>query len=285
MSTETTVSLDDVDIFVVSQGAGIPVFVLGGPWFGHRYLHQLHDQLGAQFHVIAFDPRGSGHSSPLSEQEINLAGHLKDLDGLRRALNVERMNLVGHSMGALVSLLYAADHPSEMGSLVLLHPGPPFGRQMQKDLHRAFGAGFIPEERTRMEQLASSQLFEARDARTHEEYFKSLYSPFFPNRSVLSLLDFDFTSTTALYALDAEERLLPEILARDPVARLGQIGCPTLVVHADNDLIPEAFSRSLAESIPGAEYARLEGLGHFAYLESPDRFMPPLIEFLKRAAR
>lgn len=285
MSTETTVSLDGVEIFVVSQGAGAPVFVLGGPWFGHRYLHQLHDQLGAQFHVIAFDPRGSGRSSPLTEDRINLAGHFKDLDGLRRALNVERMNLVGHSMGALVSLLYAADHPSEMGSLVLLHPGPPFDRQMQKDLHRAFGAGFTPEELTRLEQLGSSSPFEARDASTLENYFKVLYSPFFPDRSTLAQLDFDFTSTTALYALDAEERLLPEILARDPVARLGEIRCPTLVVHAEHDLIPEAFSRSLAESIPGAEYIRLDGLGHFAYLESPDRFMPPLIEFLKRAAR
>jgi proline iminopeptidase len=284
MSTETTVSLDGVDIFVVSQGTGVPIFVIGGPWFGHTYLRQFHDQLATRFHVIAFDPRGSGRSSPLTEDRINLEGHLTDLEGLRRALNVERMNLVGHSMGALVSLLYAVDHPSEMGSLVLLHPGPPFDHQMQKDLHRAFGAGFTPEERTRLEQLASSSLFEARDASTLEEYFKVLYSPFFPDRSTLARLDFAFTSTTALYAMDAEERLLPEILARDPIARLGEIRCPTLVIHAEHDLIPEAFSRFLAQSIPGAEYLLLEGLGHFAFLENPARFVPPNIEFLKRAA-
>jgi proline iminopeptidase len=84
--------------------------------------------------------------------------------------------------------------------------------------------------------------------------------------------------------MDAEERLLPEILARDPIARLGEIRCPTLVIHAEHDLIPEAFSRFLAQSIPGAEYLLLEGLGHFAFLENPARFVPPNIEFLKRAA-
>ena len=285
MSTKTTVSLDGVEIFVVSQGKGIPVFVLGGPWFGQSYLRPFHDRLATHFHVIAYDPRGSGRSSALTETEINLAGHLGDLDGLRRSLSVDKMNLVGHSIGALVSLLYAADHPTEMGSLVLLHAGPPFDRQMQKDLHGAFGAGFTSAERTTMERLASSSAFKAGDAKTHEEYFKTLYSPFFPDREILTQLDFGFTSTTAQYALHAEERLLSQILAQDPVAKLAQIQCPTLVVHAENDLIPEAFSRFLSHSIQRAEYLRLEGLGHFAFLEDPDRFILPNVEFLKRAAK
>ena len=284
METKTTVTLDGVDIFVVSQGTGVPVFVLGGPWFGHYYLRQFHSELAKAFRVLAYDPRGSGRSSPLSQAEISLEGHLQDLEGLRRSLAVDKMNLVGHSMGALISLLYAANQPATMASLVLLHSAPPFDRLLQKDLHTAFVSRFTPEDETNMERLSSSSPFKAGDAKTHEEYFKTLYSPFFRHRADLTRLEFGFTPTTARYALAAEEHLLPQILAMDPSSKLERIQCPTLVIHAEHDLIPEAFSRSLAGGIPGAEYVLLEGLGHFGYLEDPGRFMPPLLEFLGRAA-
>src|SRR5919197_1279568 len=48
---------------------------------------------------------------------------------------------------------------------------------------------------------------------------------------------------------------------------LKAIEAPVLVVHAEMDPIPEAFSRQLADTIPGARYAFLKGTAHFAYLE------------------
>jgi len=285
VDTETTIRLVAADIFVVSRGTGTPVFVLGGPWLGHYYLRQFLDELAKEHRVIAYDPRGSGRSSRLTENEINLQGHLDDLEGLRRGLSIDKMNLVGHSMGGLVSLLYAADHPREMGSLVLLHPGPPFDPQLRKELSRAFSSRFTPEDMATMQSLSSSALFRAADAKTHQEYFETLYSPFFADRATLSRLQFGFTSTTAQYAVKAEERLLPEILAQDPVAKLGRIQCPTLVVHAEHDLIPEAFARFLAGNIPGSEFVLLAGFGHFGYLEDPIRHVAPTMDFLRRVAK
>ena len=285
METETTVPLDGVDIFVVSQGTGVPVFVLGGPWLGNTYLRPVHEELAKEFRVIAYDPRGSGRSSPLTENEINLKGHLDDLEGLRRALGVDKVNLVGHSMGALVSLLYAAAHIREIASLVLLHPGPPFDPHLRKELSRAFSSRFTPEDKATMQRLSSSSAFKAADAAAHEEYFQTLYSPFIADRATVSRLQFGFTSTTARYALRAEERLLSEILGQDPVTKLGRIQCPTLVVHAERDLIPEAFARFLAGNIPGSEFVFLEGLGHFGYLEDPGRHVTPTMDFLRRVAK
>ena len=285
METSTRLAIDGVDMFVVSEGSGPPVFVLGGPWFGHYYLRQLHRELAKHCYVIAYDARGAGQSSALTQNQITIAGHLRDLDQLRHAMNVEKMNIVGHSMGALVSLLYAAQHPATMASLVLLHPGPPFDQELQETLHRAFASGHLPHERARLKELSSSPAFASRDPKTHEEYFKILYSPFFMDRANLTQLDFAFTETTAQYALEAEERLLADILEQDPTAKVSRVKCPTLVVHAEHDLIPEAFSRQLADGIPGAEYLRLPGLGHFAFLEDPSRSIPPIIEFLTRTAR
>lgn len=285
MNTKTKLTLDGIDIFVVSQGTGHPVFILGGPWFGHSYLNQLQSELAKYFRVIAYDPRGSGRSSPLSEDQITLAGHIRDLENLRQELKVDRMNLVGHSMGALAALFYAAEHSAAMESLVLLHPGPPFDHDLQKTLHHAFSSGHSPEDRAALKELSSSPGFAAHDAKTHEEYFKILYSPFFLDRTNISRLNFAFTETTARYALKAEESLLKDILMQNPMDKASHVQCPTAVIHAEHDLIPEAFARQLADAIPHAEYIRLAGVGHFAYLEDSSRSTPPIVDFLTRVTR
>jgi len=284
MSTTRTVELEGVSLFVASLGGGKPVFVLGGPWFGQYYLREFNEALAKHFRVIAYDPRGSGRSSPLTQAEISLAGHLHDLEALRQSLGVEKLNLVGHSMGAHVAILYAADHPEQMASLVLMHPAPPFAEHLQEQMQNAFVARFTPDDQTRMKQISSSSPFRSGDPAAHEDYFRVLYSPFFRDRSLLAQVNFAFTSTTAMYAVRAEGHLLPSILSMDPASRLGEIQSPTLIVHAQHDIIPEEFSRSLAEGIPHARFVLLEGLGHFAYLEDPSRAMPPVIEFLRQHA-
>jgi pimeloyl-ACP methyl ester carboxylesterase len=284
METGSTVDLQGIEIYCVSLGTGEPIFVLGGPWFGQYYLRQFNDELAKTFRVIAYDPRGSGRSSRLTQADISLAGHLADLDGLRRSLGIDKMNLIAHSMGALVAILFAGDRPETMASLVLMHPGPPFDEHLRKQMHTAFVSRFTPGDRSEMKRISSSSLFREGDAKSHEDYFRILYSPFFTDRALLSQLNFAFTPTTAKYAASAEEHLLPLILAMDPTDKLGQIRCPTMIVHAQNDLIPEVFSKSLAEGIPGAEYVLLEGLGHFAYLEDTRRATTPIIDFVHKVA-
>lgn len=285
MASERTISVNGVDLHVVSQGEGPPVVIMGGPWFGHYYLRPLAEEVARGFRVVSYDARGSGRSSALSADQITLDGHLHDLEGVRRGLGIDRMSLIGHSFGALVALLYAAPHPAEVAGLILAHAGPPFDPELQGMLHEAFVRGHTSEDKERLEEIESSPGFRDRDAQTHEEFFKVLYSPFFWDRSVLDRLDFGFTPTTALYALEAEEQLVHQLLDRDPLGELGKITSPTLVMHAERDIIPEEFAQFLSERIRRAEYVRLSGVGHFSYLENPVLVGETMVEFLKRHGR
>lgn len=286
MAFEKTISVNGIDLFTVSIGEGTPViFVHGGPGLGHYYLRPAMDALAQDFGVIAYDQRGCGRSTPISADQLTLDGHLADLEGLRRALNIERLNLIGHSFGALFAFLYAAKHPEITASLVLSNAGPPFAPEMQEMLHREFVGRQTPEARKRMKEIEASPGFEARDVKTIEEYFKIMYSSFFRDRTDIARLSFGFTETTAQHVLGAEEMMIPQVLEQDPIGKLGKIDCPTLVVHAEYDLIPEDSSRFLAQHIRGAEYALLKGIGHFGYLEDADLFRNTVVPFLKRNAK
>ncbi|MFQ5944778.1 MAG: alpha/beta fold hydrolase [Anaerolineae bacterium] len=282
MKSEQTIPVNGVDLYAVSQGEGPTVVLMGGPWFGHYYLRPLADEVAREFQVVSYDARGSGRSSALTADQITLDGHLRDLEGVRRGLGIDRMSLIGHSLGALVTLLYAAEHPGNVAALILAHAGPPFDPELQGRLHEAFVKGYTSQDKERLEAIEASPGFRDRDAQTHEEYFKALYVPFFWDRSVLERLDFGFTPTTALYALEAEEQLVHQLHGRDPVEKLGQITSPTLVMHAEHDIIPEAFSQFLAKRIGGAKFARLSDVGHFSYLENPALVGETMVKFLER---
>jgi len=213
---------------------------------------------------------------------LTLEAHLEDLEGLRQALGIDRINLIGHSFGALVVFLFAARHPERTGALVLAHPGPPFAPEMMKQLHHAFEGNQAESDRNAMEAIAASNAFRAVEPEAHEAYFKAMYSAFFRDRSLLSRLDFGFTDATAANSLGAEEQLTEQILALDPASLLSSVRSPTLVVHAEHDLIPLGFSTLLATEIQGAQLVVLEGVGHFSYLEDPASFNDAVIPFLRR---
>jgi pimeloyl-ACP methyl ester carboxylesterase len=70
-------------------------------------------------------------------------------------------------------------------------------------------------------------------------------------------------------------------LSHETRDRLPLIGCPTLVVHGDEDLITLPwYNRTVADLIPGASYAVIEKAGHLAWLERPDELNALIGDFV-----
>lgn len=70
----------------------------------------------------------------------------------------------------------------------------------------------------------------------------------------------------------------------DSTPDLANITVPTLVIAgAEDELIPPAVSRAMADAIPGAEFVTLPGCGHLSPVESPAAFAAAVREFLGRS--
>ena len=72
----------------------------------------------------------------------------------------------------------------------------------------------------------------------------------------------------------------------DARAYLAEIAVPTLVVAGGADRnAPAPMMERMAAKIPGARYVEIEGAGHLANLERPDRFNEILMSFLKEVTQ
>ena len=279
------VRVDDVEFHLEEVGSGKPLLMLhGGPGIGHSYLRPGMDALADAYRAIYYDQRGSGRTPLGDEGKVTLAGGIADLEGLRRKLGIKRLNLVGHSFGAILGLLYASRHPEAVASLVVANPGPPFVPELMAQFGAAMGKRYSAEEAKEKMELEASAAYAKRDPKAVEQAFRLTYLPFFKSRKDADAVDFGFTQTTARNAPLAAGRTFRDLAELRPVEGLARIACPTLVVHAELDPLPEAFSRLVADKIPKSEFKFIGGANHFAYLDDPGAFFGVARAFLQENA-
>ncbi len=95
------------------------VFLHGGPGSGSGPEHRRFFD-PKRYHILVFDQRGSGRSTPTASIENNTTQHLiRDIEALREKLDVKRWVVFGGSWGSTLALAYAAAHPEACVALVL----------------------------------------------------------------------------------------------------------------------------------------------------------------------
>jgi pimeloyl-ACP methyl ester carboxylesterase len=104
---------------------GVPVLALHG-WLDNAGSFDLLAPLLPSCHLIALDAAGHGLSDPRSDDSgYNLWQDVGDLHDVAAALGWQRFNLLGHSRGAAIAMLFAGTFPGRVERLMLLEGGLP----------------------------------------------------------------------------------------------------------------------------------------------------------------
>lgn len=272
-------TLDDARLYYEVVGSGEPIIVVhGGPGLDHAYLQPGLNVLGRQHTLVYYDQRGLGRSSAaLEPSSINLDAFVEDIEALCQAAGYDRVNVLGHSFGALIALEYAARHPEGVRSLILMSPVEP-GTRFRDQQEARRRARETEEDATELATLTRGEGFAARDPATVSEVFRVMFRQTLRDRDRISELDLDLADATAKNGAEVG-RLLGESMGEiDWWDRLGDIRTPTLVLHGRYDPMPLAMSQELAGALPSGRVVVLQS-GHFPYLEDPDGLLSAISAF------
>jgi pimeloyl-ACP methyl ester carboxylesterase len=280
--TTTTVPVDDIKIACSVIGDGSPVIVVHGAiGLGSTYMRSL-DPWADEFRLVYYDQRGTGETPLGDVQKVSFAGAVEDLDGLRRMLGLDHVQLLGHSAGAYLAALYAAMHPEATSGIVLLNPGPPLAPALMQRFGTAMAMRRTPADDEARRAIEESAGFGDHEPAALERHQLNTFLPFFRDRATIERVSLGFTAITAANVQQAPERMVGSLGALDPMRQFAGIGCPSLVVHSELDPIPIDWSRLLTDTIPDADLAVIEGGSHFPMIEDADALRSAVVPWLRK---
>lgn len=279
MTTHTKrLSLNGIEMVYDEAGAGDRAFVLVHGFTGCRddFASQL-PALSAYGRTIAPDQRGHGESTNTGDSATyHFEQLVDDLRGFVDALGIARFDLLGHSMGGMVALRFVLAHPERVASLVLMDTSPhPLGglpREIfEKGAQIARAVGMEKLHEIARTNAAENARRTAADRRLEQEWGEERYWA----RQRARLMAMDVEAFEALGVALGEQESVTE--------RLGEIGCPTLVLVGETDLPFLEPARTMHARIPGAHLAVIPDGGHSPQIEAPEAWLAAITAHLRHA--
>jgi proline iminopeptidase len=263
-----------------SEGGGEPLICLpGGPMQDSAYLGDL-GGLAARRRLIVLDPRGTGGSAaPADTSSYRADRQVDDVEALREHLGLERIDLLAHSAGTNLAILYALRHPAHIGRLLLIAPS-------------LFAAGIAVSAEMR---LAVARL------RQDEPWFPGAYAALeaiaagrgtdWPAIAPLRHGRWDADAEAFEAAMEAQtNQEAAEIFAADGVfdpaavrAGLAAHRRPVLLLAGEFDVNSPPPAVAELAALPAAGTLVVQpGAGHNPWRDDPERFTATVTAFLRR---
>jgi len=268
-----------MDVPAHGTANGHTVLLLHGNNFAGFYFGAVIEALtNAGFRVIVPDQIGYGRSSkPVAPYTLNSQARNTYL--ILQAEKVERVMVVGHSMGGMLAARFTTQYPKAVERLVIYNPiGLTDGR---------FERPMPPfEELYRQTLKTDYQSIRASLGRYVAHNPKAWNAEF----EAYARIRYSWTLSAEWPRLAMVQALIGQMLYADPVVYdWPHIQVPTLAFGGAEDMLLGPAARfqermqALASSIPGGNgrVLLLPGLGHVPHLEAPATVLPPLVAFLR----
>ena len=221
------------------------------------------EALKRRYKVLRFDTRGHGASdAPGGAYTQKMLAD--DLHGLLTTLRIDSPHFVGLSMGGMIGMTYALEHPGAFKSLVLCDTSSRIPPEAQP----------VWNERIK---TATEQGMEPLVESTLKRWFTE---PFLARRSKVVERVADLIRHTPSQGYSGCCHAISKLNVTD---RLGEITCPVQIIVGEKDVgTPVAMSQTIHQAISGSELVIVPDASHLSNLEQPGAFNAALLGFLDR---
>jgi len=221
-------------------------------------------------HVIRYDHRDTGQSTTVPPGEATYAVEdlAEDAIAILDAYGIDKIHLIGMSLGGYITQMLAVAQPKRVASLTLIASEPlgwdgaelPHISQAFLDHFSTLASLDWSDRGAVADFLVESERLCAGAGTTFDEYRERARV-----ERVISRTD----SLPSMFNHGA-------LVTRDDwTGRFREIGCPVLVIHgADDPILPVENGRAIAQAVPHASLTVLTGTGH----ELPVMAIPELAE-------
>lgn len=249
------------------------LFMHGNPGNSLDFLG-LFDAVPRGTREVAVDILGFGDADKPYDFPYDLASSRPLVDRLVRELGIERLHLVGHDVGSVVGIDFAARHPDKLSSAVLLAGGIMIG-YVDHHFARVWKTPIVGEQNMRgVTRESFVNVLQAHNPRPLPREFIDRNYDYFDRATRCAVLK--------LY------RAMPDLnrLGREHADALRPHDRPALVIWGDLDpFLPQHVAWNQREGFPSADVHVFRRSGHWPFVDEREQARRLMNEFLTRHVR
>ncbi len=260
-SRSAAASVDGIPIHSTTTGKGPRTVILVHGWTCDERTWQAQvPELSKDYRVITVDLPGHGQSGSPTDGKLSMDLFARAIEAVRQRAKVERVALVGHSMGTAAIMHYARLYPDHAAALVIVD-----------------GSVAMPPNAPRAKMLAAAKQY-GESSKTRETMVQAMFKPNTTDevrKQVVAMID----AVPAATPLAAMEAFVDPSIWKDDVFTQ-----PVLAVFSGmgDGSDPETDPKYMRNRFPHIEHHVLRDTGHFLMLEKPAEFNALLRSFLDK---
>lgn len=253
-----TVVVDGLRVEYLDAGVGLPVVFVPGLFGSAEWFCYQVSGLSDRYRVLGFSLRPARGRADYS---LDLLAN--DLARFLDRMRIHEAVVIGHTLGAMVALKFAATHPGRVPAVVVVSAAPTFAGVADEDILEHLSPGEIEEE--------------GFVARLWKRVTHKVPSPIDDSDPLAHLVRHGAADRSTL---NARMRLMRET---DVTPMLADVQAPTLVVAGARD-----WSRILAgsqlidQATPDSAIEIIENADHFCFFTRHDKFNALIDDFVCR---
>lgn len=221
----------------------------------HTLWENQYQELEVDYNIVAVDLPGHGQSEGKGEQEVGL--YVEWVKKIVEGLGLQRPVIIGHSLGAAISLTFAIKYGEVLSGIV------PVGGGVKMPVNKMILDGIRNNTASTLSLVAKFSVIKE----NREKFLSSLIEGI--SKVSPDVIYGDFLSCDRLDITD----------------EISHIKVPTLLICGEDDkMTPPSLSRFMSDQIEGAELALIEDAGHFVMWENVETFNRTLKNFIDSLA-
>lgn len=258
---------------------GMPIVMLHGIRGYAETFRGIAEALQPHWRVIAYDQRGRGGSDWDPGQNYYTDAYVGDLAAIADRLELPQFDLLGHSMGGIAAIVYAAAYPRRVRRMVIEDAGP--GAFDCSDGARRIRVELERTPTSFPSWVAAGDFMRAlRPSVTEEARQQRLQSMLMPAQGGGYTWRYDHAGIAA-------SRLEPDpARVVDLVPHVVALQCPTLVLRGGrSDYLQPGMVERMAAANRNIRWQEIADAGHYVHDDQPQSFNEAVRAFLCANAR
>lgn len=279
-NSEGTVEIEGIPFKYERHGEGEPVLILGSSGF---YSNAFSDNLKKHIELISVDLRHFIPSyTPSNPENLSLTTWANDVEQIRKALGIEKINVLGHSVHSQIALEYAVKYPEHVKRLIFVAGAPyvPFTEEEARFWNEEAGPvrkNVIAQNEAIKDSVLKNTSPGMRFAANYDLNAPKFW--FDPHYDATHLLKYLETSPAAF------GKLFQSVPSKEEAKqKLDNLNVPTLLILGKYDFaIPHTVWEEIIEDTD-IDYYLIENASHNPFAEevSADEFDKIMLEWMKQ---